>query len=168
MPALAEHLFDGCESDTQVVVDGLEVLAGELRCDSEAEPNPDMWPWDNPLWQKGGTPMRGCEVHESLAAKLHEDREFVDGVECTDRPRNKCKDRPPKNQNNDVQGASGDIANGKYEAADTKLGSFLNDIYKARENESFQSIDGMNFKNWRTAFVNHVNRARECIAPLLP
>lgn len=152
--------------DPATIASGLQEMAGKLRCDSELEPNPEMWPWDNPIWQKRGSEVYGCEVHASLADKLYEERTFED-PDCDVRPRKNCSDRPPSNGNNSIQGASGDVTNGKYDAAISKLDSFINDANKARINEEFENIGGYNASFWKGVFTTKASQARGCIEQLL-
>ena len=171
IPALAFELeCDG--DDAATVALKLQDLAVELRCslpdtdpDYDAD-NPGTWPLDNPIWEKRGTEVYGCQVHRSLAAKLHENRSFTGGDEC-DPPRKNCKDRPPENENNQVRGASGDVANGKYDGAISKLSSLQNDAQKARINSEFDpGPDSAHMLMMQ--LVDAAEDAKICIAGFLP
>jgi hypothetical protein len=168
-PAFA---FDCGGDDPAVIATNLQALAFELRCNFEPgdedydSNNLGNWDKNNPIWEKRR--QGDCGIHDRLAGKLHEVRVFEDDGDCKVRPRKNCDDRPPENQNNQIQGASGDVANGKYEGAVSKLDSFINDAYKARLNSSFVDIMGTNATYWRNFFVTEADEARACIARLIP
>ncbi len=116
--------------DPATISNNLQGLAVFLRCPTTATPkNPGSWPSDGPIWQKAGA--GSCDVHHSLARKLHEDREL-----------DQDSKKPPQNKNNGVAGASGDVANGKYLDAVDKLDSFVRDAYKSRLNTWEDPVNG--------------------------
>ena len=135
-----------------IIAAGLTALAIDLRCELDATPaNPGEWTHE-PIWQKSG--CGDCEPQTSLARKLHEKREFIDG-------------KPPRNKNNTVAGAAGDVSNEKYLAAVDKLDAFVKDAYKKRL--YMWVIGNTEFENSlaaKTFFVNEVNDARSCVCHL--
>jgi len=155
-PASADFV---CGTDTDpydkdVIAAGLKILAIDLRCDDEnaTEANPGEWIHD-PIWQKRGS--GNCEPQNSLARKLHEKREFNTGS------------KPPKNDNNTVAGASGDVSNEKYPAAVDKLDAFIKDAYKKRL--YIWDTGNADFENSLAAkmyFVTQVSDARMCVCHL--
>ena len=156
----ADQLFyDWCEGteppNPAVITASLEAVATELRCDlEESVLNPGTWPEEYPIWQKRGG--GSCEVQDSLARKLNENRE-----EGTKPPRN-------KKGTNAVAGAANDVANGKYDAAVKKIDSFVSDVYKSRKNDWENSPNGFaNPGKAKSYFVNEVvYGARVCICKL--
>lgn len=159
LPASADHFDCGNPIDEATIQQSLIDLAIMLRCENPSLVNPGMWEDDNPIWQKRNAPS--CEVHDSLARKLYEKREFAPGT------------KPPKNQNNDATGAAWDLRNGKYDAAISKLDSFINDVMKSRINEGYLPFypdgdpDPAAAEAEATKFVNAANEARICINQLL-
>jgi len=138
--------------DCDKIAEDLKDLAIALRCKDDAtDANPGEWT-QNPIWQKRGS--GSCEPQNSLARKLHEQREFKGGS------------KPPKNDNNGVAGAAGDVSNEKYPAAVDKLDSFLRDAYKKRLNMWTDVVKFPNSLAAKTYFVTQVGEARACVCLL--
>jgi len=139
--------------DKDVIAEGLRNLAIALRCDDDATAaNLGEWTLD-PIWQKRGG--GDCEPQNSLARKLHEQREFKPGT------------KPRPSGNNTVAGASGDVRNEKYLNAVDKLDAFVKDAYKKKlyiwiiGNDEFE-----NSLAAKTYFINEVDEARMCVCHL--
>lgn len=147
-PASAFDCGDPQNPDPATISASLEGLATYLRCSPGTGANPGTWPYDA-IWQKRGE--GSCEVQDSLAKKLNEEREFAEG------------DKPPRNKNNTntAAGAANDVANGKYLSAVDKLDAFVRDVYKSRLNSEFG--DALAAKMF---FVNEVQDARMCVCKL--
>ena len=139
--------------DPATITANLVVLAEDLRCeDLGTEANPGNWTHD-PIWQKRGD--GSCEVQQSLARKLNEEREFGEGK------------KPPQNKNNASAGAAGDVRNAKYLAAVDKLDAFIKDAYKSRLNV-WENGNGVfdTALGAKMFFVNEVDEARGCVCKL--
>lgn len=161
-PSLA---FDCGGNDPATIAANLQALAFELRCDDRVDPNPGNWPAGNPIWEKRRE--GSCEIHDRLSSKLHVVRVFDDSGDCNVRPRKNCDDRPPENQNNQIEGASGDVANGKYEAAASKLDSLIADVLKSRLNRYFDP-DVTSAQMLANELVKEADEAKACIIQLIP
>ena len=148
-PALAFDCGEPQDPDPTVISASLVALAVELRCTplpgTDAEPG--TWPRDTPIWEKRRE--GSCDIHESLARKLNEDRDFDEGS------------KPPRNKNNTATGAANDVANGKYLGAVDKLDAFVNDVYKSRLNTDFGSATAA-----KMYFLGQVEEARMCVCKL--
>jgi len=73
------------------------------------------------------------------------------------------------NENNDAMGAAWDVRNGKFEAAQDKLASFMKDAYGATLNRDYESsISGDTASYWSMYFRNEAEAASICIGQLLP
>jgi hypothetical protein len=160
-PAMAEPAFvcegNGVSHDPETIFTNLRVFAEDVRCkDPEAAPgeaNPGIWDPENPIWEKRRE--ESCEIHSSLARKLHEDRELDEN-----------STKPPKNRNNDVAGAAWDFRNQKYEGARDKLYSFINDAWKARLNSQYEvmgEIDELAAAKARMDFIVRAEGAISCV-----
>lgn len=146
---------DAANPDPTTIAANLVGLAEELRCAPGTEANPGTWPSGYPIWQKRGG--GSCDVQDSLARKLDEEREFEEGS------------KPPRNKHNtnDAAGAANDVENGKYLAAVEKLDAFVTDAYKGRLTIWGMAANGFeNALAAKTYFVNEVGKARGCICKL--
>jgi len=148
-PASAFECGDPQSPDPALISTNLVALATELRCSPGTEANPGAWT-GAPIWQKRGE--GDCEVQESLAKKLNEERDFEEG------------DKPPRNKNNTntAAGAANDVANGKYLSAVDKLDAFVRDAYKSRINYDFGEESGAA----KMYFLGEVETARGCVCKL--
>jgi hypothetical protein len=137
--------------DKDVIAAGLKDIAERLRCEQDADDKNDgLWPDDLPLWQKGKKGGgNGCDIHDSLARKLLEFRDFNGG-------------KPPKNENNLAAGASWDLTNEKYEAAFIKLESFISDAEKATPNELNSDAEYV----IDNVLLRDIRIAKECVGRL--
>lgn len=153
-PASAYEWCTGTDTPNPVTITAnLEALATELRCDLESEVNPGTWPENYPIWQKRGG--GSCEVQDSLAKKLNEERAFEDG------------DKPPPKKNNTAAGAAKDVENGKYLSAVEKLDAFVKGAYKSRLTIWDGAANGFeNALGAKMFFVNQVIEARGCVCKL--
>ncbi|MDH3864640.1 MAG: hypothetical protein OEV10_11800 [Gammaproteobacteria bacterium] len=138
------------EYDKDLIAANLKIVAEDLRCKPEEDNPLNAGNWiGEPIWIKRGKVEDGCEVHSSLARKLHEFRD----------PANP---KPPRNgEKNLAAGASNDVAFEKYGAALDKLGSFMDDIGKAKINESLPNVTWEKMK-----FYNQVEAAYACVQNL--
>ena len=154
-PAAAYEWCDGVNiPDPKTITGNLEGLAKDLRCADGTPANPGTWPTDYPIWQKRGG--GSCEVQDSLAKKLNEERE--EGT----------KPRPNKKVTNTTAGAANDVTNGKYLSAVEKLDAFVDDVYKSRLN-IWDDGPANGFQNTLAAkmyFVGEVQDARVCVCKL--
>ena len=141
---------NGNTNDPQTISNNLIVLAESLRCAlSDTAPG---WHYD-PIWQKRGE--GSCEVQDSLARKLYEEREFNAG------------DKPPQKKNNDAAGAAWDVRNAKYLEAIDKLDAFVMDAFRKKLNLWDSSQGGfLNALDAKNYFVTEANTARGCICTL--
>lgn len=142
------------DPDPAMITSSLINLADYLRKDTPDTAAFGPWPYD-PIWQKRGE--GSFEVHDSLARKLYEKREFGDGK------------KPPPNKNNQAAGAAWDIENGKYDAAVDKLLAFNKDLSKSKENtwdEGHAMPDFQNPENAEDHFETEVNIALGCVCKL--
>jgi hypothetical protein len=142
------------DPDPALITTSLINLADYLRKDTPETADFGPWPY-KPIWQKRGT--GSYEVHDSLARKLYEKREFGDGK------------KPPQKKNNDAAGAAWDIENGKYDAAVDKLLSFNKDVSKSRENiwdKDHAMPDFQNSMDAEDHFVTEVTIALHCVCKL--
>ena len=142
---------NGNQFDPATIQANLTALAVVVRCAPGSDSNPGEWDADNPIWEKRAAPS--CDVHERLARKLYEVREFGPDK------------KPPKNKNNDATGAAWDVRNGKYEGAISQLDSFIADIMKSRLNRDYDP-DVTTAQMHANELINEANEAKACIIQL--
>jgi len=146
-------LDDDGNIDPATIEANLIALAIELRCVNDSKVNPGNWPVDNPIWERRGE--GSCDVHQNLAAKLFQNREFDDSS------------KPRKNQFNDAEGAAWKVGNEKYEDAIQKLEQFITAVLKSRLNRNFDPNVGA-AQVLANELVIEAEEASICINQLLP
>lgn len=167
--ASADYFSDFTCADRASVISQIETLADEVRCTDSAngiwgtDLDPDTDPRvETPIWQKGKgqDPVRGCEVHDSLAKALNEDR-------TEEPPRVGGNNGKGKNSdtggNNTAAGAANDLRNGYDATAMEKLAGFVSNINNAKPSESF--ADGVSAaKGAANELVTFADAAYLCIS----
>ena len=155
-PVLAfECEGNGNVFDPVTIADNLELLAISVRCDGPyaSTANPGIWPHTNPIWERRGS--GSCDVHQNLAEKLFQQREFDDSS------------KPRKNPFNDAEGAAWKVGNEKYEDAIQKLEQFITTVLKSRLNRNFDPNVGA-AQMLANELVIEAEEASICINQLLP
>lgn len=167
--ASADYFSDFTCADRASVISQIETLADEVRCTDSAngiwgtDLDPDTDPRvETPIWQKGKgqDPVRGCEVHDSLAKALNEVRT---GDEPPPIGESNGKNSKRNNDgNNTAAGAANDLRNGYDATAMEKLAGFVSNINNAKPSESF--ADGvLAAKGAANELVTFANNAYVCI-----
>ena len=126
------------QADCTDEIEAITTKADELRCGYGEFASGSILNWMNkPIWQKQAGKGRkkqdavgdGCEVHQSLARLLYEERDFTDP-----------DSRPRKNKNNVAKGAAHALADGQFQYAIDLLTELQASIATSVLNPDFTTV----------------------------